>query len=100
MNTEIDLYTEEQCREQISKIQFERIMVSFICGFVVSKVFRIIMLIPDEDNSVIMWVVMIAFIAHNFAFGLLMIHFYSEQKKLERRIVEITRRKREKSDLT
>ena len=48
----------------------------------------------------ILAVVMIAFIAHNFAFGLLMIHFYSEQKKLEGRIVEITRRKREKSDLT
>ena len=54
---EIERLTEEQCREQIREIQLERIAISTICGFVVSRVCGIVKLIPDETYSAIMWII-------------------------------------------
>ncbi len=96
---EIELLTEKQCREKISEIQLERILVSVVCGFVVSKVFEIIKLIPDENYSAMMWTITIAFIIHNFVFAGLMIEFHCEQKRLKERIAKLMQKKQEENEI-
>lgn len=90
--------TEKQCREQIREIQFERIVISIICGFVVFRVCRIVKLIPDETYSAIMWIITFGFIIHNFVFAGLMLQLHCEQKRLKERIAELTQKEHEKNE--
>ena len=80
--------TEKQCREQIREIQFERIVISIICGFVVFRVCRIVKLIPDETYSAIMWIITFGFIIHNFVFASLMLQLHCEQKRLKEPVLD------------
>lgn len=97
MNDEISTFTEEQCRSELQKINRERMLVAFVCGFVTSRAFKMSEAVQMiEDDNFLMFLTFL-FILHNSVFCLLLIQFHEEQKTIRERLIEIRGEKHDKN---
>ena len=78
--------TEAQCIETIEKINQERIVLSLICGFVVSRTIKLMESISDESVFFLLFIILMM---HNFAFLIVLILMYQDSKQCREKLAEI-----------